>query len=65
MTVPRKTMRELHQEKVERGRAEVAEAIANKSMTVRQMTPAERTDADARRAEAVARGAKRSASRRG
>ena len=61
MAVPRKTLQEVHREKVARGRAEVAEAIANKSMSVRQMTADERIQADARRSAAVTRQAKRSA----
>lgn len=64
MTATRKTMRELHEEKSEAARAEVTEAIASGSMTVRQMTADERLDADERRAAAVARTAKRSKSKR-
>ena len=55
----RPTMRELNEERRMRQREEFEVAVAENRLTVRQMTPAERKEADAHRAAHAARAAKR------
>ena len=50
MAANRPTMRQLTEEKNRKLRAEMQEAIAEGRLTVRQMTPRERKESDARRA---------------
>ena len=55
----RPTMRQVNDERSRRQRAEMELAIAENRLTVRQMTPKERKEADAHRAAFAARAAKR------
>jgi hypothetical protein len=65
MPATRPTMRELNDERQREKRAELELAIAENRVTVRQMTAAERREADCRRAVFAEARATRAASRRG
>lgn len=64
MAAGRRTMRELKEEKHAEQVAAMEEAIADGSLTVRQMTPAEQTESDLHRAAGDRARAKRAAARR-
>ena len=64
MAVNRPTMRELNERKTKEQRAEMQVAIAEGRLTVRQMTPRERREADAHRAAGAPARAERAARRR-
>ena len=55
----RPTMREINEERRRQQREAMELAVAENRLTVRQMTPAERKEADAHRAAHAARAAKR------
>jgi hypothetical protein len=59
MPATRPTMREITAERHRQQRAAMELAVAENRLTVRQMTPAERKEADAHRAAHAARAAKR------
>ncbi|MDX6581085.1 MAG: hypothetical protein QOI10_269 [Solirubrobacterales bacterium] len=64
MAVKRRTMRELHDERSNEKRAAIQVAIADGTLTVRQMTPKERKASDACRAAGDEVRAERAAKRR-
>ena len=64
MAVNRPTMRELNDLKNKERRADMELAIAEGRLTVRQMTPRERREADAHRAAGAPARAERAARRR-
>ena len=65
MAVNRPTMRQLSDERAKQARADMELAIAENRLTVRQMTSAERREADVRRAAHAEERAARATTRRG
>jgi len=65
MAVTRPTMRQLSDERNRQARADMELAIAENRLTVRQMTSAERREADVHRAAHAEARAARAATRRG
>jgi hypothetical protein len=64
VAVNRPTMRELNDRKTKERRADMEVAIAEGRLTVRQMTPRERREADAHQAAGAPARAKRASRRR-